>query len=69
MPEDNWQYRSENMKCVTCTFYVPKLVKEGKTEYLSGLGRCRANPPTMKGFVAVFESDWCGYHRLDENKI
>ena len=33
------------------------------------IGRCRANPPTMKGFPIVFEQDWCGGHRIDENKI
>lgn len=34
-----------------------------------GLGRCRRHAPTMNGFPAVFEEDWCGDHKLDENKI
>jgi hypothetical protein len=33
------------------------------------IGRCRRHAPTMKGFPAVFMSDWCGDHKLDENKI
>lgn len=33
------------------------------------LGRCRRHAPTVNGFPAVFESDWCGDHKLDENKI
>ena len=33
------------------------------------IGRCRRNAPTMKGFPVVFEQDWCGEHRIDENKF
>ena len=33
------------------------------------LGRCRRHAPTMSGFPAVFETDWCGDHKLDENKL
>ena len=33
------------------------------------LGRCRRHCPTMNGFPAVFTKDWCGDHKLDENKI
>jgi len=33
------------------------------------LGRCRLHGPTLKGFPAVFEQDWCGDHKLDENKV
>ncbi len=33
------------------------------------LGRCRKRAPTLNGFPAVFENDWCGDHKLDENKI
>ena len=33
------------------------------------LGRCRRNAPTMKGWPALFDNDWCGDHKLDENKI
>ncbi len=33
------------------------------------LGRCRRHSPTMNGYPAVFVNDWCGDHKLDENKI
>ena len=79
MGNDCWKDRSSGMKCKTCVFFVPKKA-EGKDgmEGLDGvpspapygaIGRCRANPPTMKGFPIVFERDWCGGHRIDENKI
>lgn len=66
---DNWKDRNTGMRCETCVSYVPKTVKERGKDVLSGIGRCRALPPTMRGFPAVFESDWCGQHRIDENKI
>lgn len=31
-------------------------------------GRCRRHAPTMSGYPAVFGNDWCGDHKLDENK-
>lgn len=33
------------------------------------LGRCRKRAPTMGGYPAVMEIDWCGDHKLDENKV
>jgi hypothetical protein len=33
------------------------------------LGRCRRHAPTMNGYPAVFVTDWCGDHKLDETKI
>lgn len=33
------------------------------------IGRCRRNAPTIKGWPAVFLEDWCGEHKIDENKI
>jgi len=61
---DPWKHRSKNMACVTCMWYVPKINDRGDTK----LGRCRHHSPTMKGYPAVFPSDWCGDHKLDENK-
>lgn len=58
---DNWTHCADNMKCQTCMWYVPK--GEGK------LGRCRHNAPTLKGWPAMFPTDWCGCHKLDENKL
>lgn len=62
---DPWKHRSKNMSCVTCMWYSPK-VADGGTSHL---GRCRRRAPTMAGYPAVFEADWCGDHKLDENKI
>jgi hypothetical protein len=33
------------------------------------LGRCRRHAPNVSGFPVVFVNDWCGDHRLDENKL
>jgi hypothetical protein len=32
------------------------------------VGRCRKHAPTMGGYPAVYMTDWCGDHKLDENK-
>ena len=61
MAEDNWQHPSEGMRCQTCIWWV--------CEDLRVLGRCRRHAPTMQGFVPTFNTDWCGDHRLDENKV
>jgi hypothetical protein len=68
MADDNWKHRSKGMVCATCMYWV---VKEGEEMRTNGpkLGRCRRYAPTMKGWPAVFDTDWCGDHRLDENKI
>jgi hypothetical protein len=72
---DNWKHRCDGMKCKTCMWFVPK-VSGGHSAELTGgppqsfdLGRCRRHAPTMNGFPAVFVNDWCGDHKLDENKI
>lgn len=72
--QDNWQHRSKGMVCGTCMFSVPKLKtnpdpSEPSAAPTNQLGRCRRHAPTMAGFPAIFESDWCGDHKLDENKI
>jgi hypothetical protein len=33
------------------------------------LGRCRRHAPTMNGYPVVFVNDWCGDHKMDENKV
>lgn len=60
--KDPWKHRSKGMKCSTCMYYVQK-------GDVGGFGRCRANAPTMKGYPAVFETDWCGAHKMDEEKL
>ena len=62
---DNWKHRSLYMRCFTCMYYVAKQATETRQ---SAIGRCRRNAPTMKGWPVMFENDWCGEHKLDENK-
>ncbi len=66
--DDPWVHRTAGMRCRTCVFYVPKVPGDELTPGRE-LGRCRRSAPTMKGFPAVFPADWCGEHRLDENKL
>ena len=63
---DNWKNRKHGLKCELCIWFV---FKEVETDKPLHLGRCRKHAPTMKGWVPVFGTDWCGDHRLDENKI
>ena len=74
MSEDPWIHRSEYMKCRTCMWFVEK--QKGPIDPLAStarpaqkLGRCRKRAPTLNGYPAVFKSDWCGDHKLDENKL
>lgn len=71
---DSWVNRSEGMRCKTCIWFVPKqvVVKQGAIDELDPiyhLGRCRRHAPTMGGYPVVYVNDWCGDHRIDENKI
>lgn len=63
---DNWKHRDSTMQCSNCMWHV---IKEVTTDKPVHLGRCRRHAPTMSGFPAVFGTDWCGDHKLDENKI
>ena len=65
MSNDPWKHRSKGMCCATCMWYVKKVSDESKVE----IGRCRKNAPTMNGYPAVFPTDWCGAHKLDETKL
>ena len=67
--EDNWKHRSDKMKCRRCIYWVPKFTNNCNGPEAPILGRCRRNAPTMSGWPAVFDKDWCGNHKLDENKI
>ena len=69
---DNWIHRSENMSCGKCMWYVQKpRQSSGSNVSEDGvfLGRCRKHSPTMSGWPAIYATDWCGDHKLDENKI
>ena len=65
---DNWKHRGRGMRCETCISFVVK-EREDREAGDNPLGRCRRYAPTMRGFVPVFSNDWCGEHRLDENKV
>ena len=68
---DRWEHRSNKMRCETCMWYVEKKrsISKHSESVPTRLGRCRRNAPTMNGYPAVFPADWCGNHKLDENKI
>lgn len=67
--QDPWVHRSEGMRCKTCIWFVEKQrAQRVWLETYKPVGRCRRHAPTIGGYPVVFESDWCGDHRLDENK-
>lgn len=63
---DPWKHRSAGMSCKTCMWYVEKIEKAGEPAVV---GRCRKHAPTMNGYPVVFNTDWCGDHKLDGSKI
>lgn len=67
---DPWRHRSAGMRCQTCMWFVRKeptgLVGSIKS---AEVGRCRRHAPTMNGYPVVYMTDWCGDHRIDENKL
>uniref|UniRef100_A0A6H1ZN35 Uncharacterized protein n=1 Tax=viral metagenome TaxID=1070528 RepID=A0A6H1ZN35_9ZZZZ len=68
--EDNWKHRSKGMRCQTCACFVRKASIYKVCHAATGcLGRCRRHAPTLYGWPAVFENDWCFDHKLDEEKI
>jgi hypothetical protein len=62
---DPWKHRSKNLRCDTCMWFVGK----EPINRIGLLGRCRRHAPTLSGFPVVYTSDWCGDHKLDENKV
>jgi len=62
--DDPWKNRSKGIKCKTCMWFVKKENSNNST-----VGRCRKNAPTMGGYPVVFEIEWCGAHKLNENAI
>jgi hypothetical protein len=69
-PADQWKHRSEHMRCATCMWFVEKPLKdEMAPRDAKTVGRCRRHAPTMGGFPVVFQGDWCGDHKLDEEKV
>ena len=62
---DPWVHRSAGMRCKTCMWYAPKQTDRSGTP----LGRCRRHAPSMNGYPVCYEDDWCGDHKVDENKV
>lgn len=69
--EDPWKHRSSGMRCKTCCWFVLKRPNEDGPTHPGqyDVGRCRRHAPTMNGYPVVFVNDWCGDHKLDENKV
>jgi hypothetical protein len=68
---DPWKHRSKGMRCKTCMWFVAKKPPACQADPIPviDLGRCRRRAPTMDGYPAVFVNDWCGDHKIDENKM
>lgn len=74
--KDNWEHRSKGMTCATCMWFVIKQpsdttrqTEEEVMDSILHLGRCRRHAPTMNGWPVMFMNDWCGDHKIDENKF
>jgi len=67
--KDPWKHRSKGMVCATCMYFVEKDTGNVASDPAKKFGRCRCKSPTMKGYPAVFGNDWCGEHKLDEEKL
>lgn len=67
--KDQWAHRTKGMKCGTCMWFVMKLSSSDAPAQTTDnmIGRCRRHAPTMNGYPVVFENDWCGDHKLNEN--
>lgn len=62
---DPWRHRSAGMTCRTCMWFAHKAAERLDNP----IGRCRRHAPTMSGYPVVYLTDWCGDHKLDENRI
>jgi len=65
---DNWKHRSQGMRCSTCMWFVRKHYEGPMSpeDVEVPFGRCRRHAPTLGGWPAVFGSDHCGDHKLDD---
>lgn len=67
---DPWKHRAKGMRCASCMWFVRKEPTGPAThEGQHVIGRCRRHAPSMNGYPVVYETDWCGDHRVDENKV
>ena len=68
-----WKHRFDRMKCKTCMWFAPKVARidprgPDMQAPTYDVGCCRRHAPTMSGYPVVFVNDWCGDHKLDEEK-
>lgn len=63
MSKDSWKYKDETFLCKECMWFVLKDMPYPDPA-VSATGRCRRHAPTMGGYPVVYESDWCGDHKL-----
>jgi len=69
MNTDLWEHRSSKIRCTTCIWYAIKRADDPNNAGSFEIGGCRRRAPTMNGYPVVFDNDWCGDHKLDENKV
>jgi hypothetical protein len=60
LPDDPWRHRAIHMRCRNCMWYAEKV---------PSFGRCRRHAPTMSGYPAVYSTDWCGDHKMNEETL
>lgn len=65
---DNWKHRSVSMLCGKCMYWVEKPLSKLATPDVVPIGRCRRRAPELGGWPAVYANDWCGDHKIDEEK-
>ncbi len=66
---ENLNYKAESLMKIFGKYFPDMATAkayEKKPEKI--VGRCRRHAPTMNGYPAVYMTDWCGDHKLDENK-
>jgi hypothetical protein len=68
-PPDPWKHRGVGMRCSSCMWFVIKEAEVERPVLVEQLGRCRRHAPTHNGYPVVFQNDWCGDHKLDQNKL
>ena len=72
MSSDPWVHRSAGMRCSSCVWFLKKAREPKDAQNPQSdieVGRCRRHAPSMGGYPVVYTTDWCGDHRIDENKV
>jgi len=59
------KWNRNKLRCFNCVFFEGK---EDATGFIQ-VGRCIRNAPTIRGFPIMLPNQFCGEHRLDENKF